>query len=237
MPGTGSDLSGGTLPTTPWPPRPPSHCRGRLCPHPQGPKHPPPRSQQSTPTCSILAALPGEAASPSRTTPSFHTPGPLPHPHPSLSLPLEVSLQRPGPQPPSYCKPRRPAVSPAEPHALVSMTGWGGGQGASCCLTLPRGPRSPAGTIPLPRLCSFLHSTLVSACPEITCCLLSRTCLSPQDAGSPWGGSFPDLVQCYVQGPRLKSMLSGHLLKFHLQTVHTQLSLFRADPLQTQSSL
>lgn len=125
--------------------------------------------------------------------PSFHTPGPLPHPNPSLSLPRS-RLQRPGPQPPLAANPTG-LLCLLLPHTR-SVRGGGGG-------VLLSGP--PPG--PSPRPCSSsasptTHSTLVSACPEITRCLWSRTCLSP-GCRLPWGGSFPDLVHCCVRGPGL----------------------------------
>ena len=92
VPGTGSDLSSGTLPTTPWPPRPPATAEAVCARTLKVLSSPAPQAGRA-PHLRRPVGLPGEAVSPSLTTPSFHTPGPLPHPNPSFSLPLAVAYR------------------------------------------------------------------------------------------------------------------------------------------------
>lgn len=145
-------------------PQAPSHCRGRLCPHPQGPKHPssrcvgraPPPAASCQPFQVRLRPLPHHALLPH----SWATSSPKSQPFPPSQSPTEA-----WPTASSCCKPHRPAVSPAASHPFCAVRGGGGG-------VLLSGP--PPG--PSPRPCSSsasptTHSTLVSACPEITRCL------------------------------------------------------------------
>lgn len=200
-------------------PRPPATAGSRLCPHPQGPKHPSSAAWAEHPACSVLC-FPGEAASlpPHALLPP---PGPLLPPK-SQPFPPSQSPTEAWPTASSCCKPHRPAVSPAASHPFCA----GAGAGASCCAWPSPGALSP----PVLLLCLSHNSQHPSVClPLKSLVAYGLGPVFPPDAGSRGVGAFGSWFTAVSEAPGLVPA-QWTLLNFYLQTVHTQLCLFRADP-------
>ena len=145
---------------------------------------------------------------------------------PSLS---PLSLQWPGPTIRLLLKTPQACFLSYLPSPPGFLDNWG--CGADECPAVRCSPGCPWSslavyTLPLPSTLIFprQHPGVYLPCNSLTCCSLFRICLSPQNVGSLWRGSFACLVHCCVQGPGAQSMLSMYLLNLHLQTVHAQLS-------------
>ena len=111
VPGTGSDLSSGTLPTTPWPPRPPATAEAVCARTLKVLSSPAPQAGRAEhPTCGFLLGFLVRLRPPPSPRPPFTLLGFL------TQIPAFPSLSRSPteawPTAPSYCEPCRPGLTP-----------------------------------------------------------------------------------------------------------------------------